>query len=185
MATIFIFHGIGGSPNENWFPWLKKELNEQGHRVIVPAFPRADKPQLDEWHKHMERYEESIDENTVFVGHSLGGIFVLRLLEKMQTPIHATFLVASVTGPDDGLDFATLMTAFTDAPLDRVTIKKNAGSIHAYHAENDPYIPLEHIKELAAKLGATLDIIPNGRHLNESNGFREFPLLRERILSIL
>jgi len=28
--NFFIFHGIYGNPEENWFPWLKKELEKKG-----------------------------------------------------------------------------------------------------------------------------------------------------------
>src|SRR3989344_5415266 len=37
--NVFIFHGIYGSPDENWFPWLKKELEERGVIVHIPHFP--------------------------------------------------------------------------------------------------------------------------------------------------
>ena len=39
MATVFIIHGSYGHPGENWFPWLKDELEKIGHRVCVPQFP--------------------------------------------------------------------------------------------------------------------------------------------------
>jgi len=39
MRNIFIIHGSYGYPEENWFPWLKKELKKLGDRVFVPQFP--------------------------------------------------------------------------------------------------------------------------------------------------
>jgi len=34
----FIIHGTYGKPEENWFTWLKENLEERGHEVIVPSF---------------------------------------------------------------------------------------------------------------------------------------------------
>jgi predicted alpha/beta hydrolase family esterase len=184
MSTVFIIHGIGGNPKENWFPWMKKEIESEGHRVIVPDFPNSDEPRLDEWMEHMKKYEDSIDEETIFIGHSLGGMFILRLLEHMKKPIKAVFLVAGVTGPTDGLNLAPLMTTFTTPPLEYELIKKNGGTIQMLHADNDPYISLKNAETLARKLGAIVDVIKDGGHLNASAGYTTFPLLRESILSI-
>ena len=38
-SDIFIFHGTGGYPKENWFPWLKQQLEIKGFNVTVPQFP--------------------------------------------------------------------------------------------------------------------------------------------------
>lgn len=43
---VFIIHGWSGSPEENWFPWLKKELENSGFEVHVPQIPDADNPEL-------------------------------------------------------------------------------------------------------------------------------------------
>ena len=37
--NFFIIHGIYATPEANWFPWLKKELESRGNEVIVPKFP--------------------------------------------------------------------------------------------------------------------------------------------------
>lgn len=39
MANVIIIHGAYGNPEENWFPWLKKELEKLDCRVFVPKFP--------------------------------------------------------------------------------------------------------------------------------------------------
>lgn len=184
MSTVFIIHGFGGHPKENWFPWLREEVEKRGHRTIVPAFPNSDAPHLHEWLEHMKKYEDSIDEETVFVGHSLGGMFILRLLEHMTKPIKAVFLVATVTGPLDGKDFAPLMESFTTPPLDHKLIKKNGGTIHVLHTDNDPYIALKNAEDLAKNLGVTVQVIHGGGHLNASAGFTTFPILRDSILSL-
>lgn len=185
MSTVFIIHGYGGNAEENWFPWLKKEIEKEGHRVIVPNFPDSDTPNLDAWMTHMHAYEDSIDHETIFVGHSLGGMFILRLLETLQKPIKATFLVASVTGPTDGRELAPLMTTFTASPLNIDIIKKNGGSMHLLHADDDPYIELEHAKKLASKLHATITVIEGGKHLGANAGFTRFPLLLSSICTYI
>lgn len=96
MASVFILHGLGGSPAENWFPWLHSELETAGHTVHTPTFPNADRPILEEWIQEFERYEDKMNEGTVLVGHSLGGTFAMRYLERAHVPVQATFLVAPV-----------------------------------------------------------------------------------------
>lgn len=46
MKNALIVHGTMGSPNGNWFQWLKKELQNDGYRVWVPRLPNPDKPQV-------------------------------------------------------------------------------------------------------------------------------------------
>ena len=163
---------------------MKSELEKNKHRVIVPNFPHTDTPTLEEWREYMKKYDDSIDEESVFVGHSLGGAFALRLLETMNHAIRATFLVASVWETQDN-EYAPLMTSFTETPYDWKTIQKNGGGIHIVHSDDDKYLPLSYSGELQKNLECRMTVIPGGKHLNTEAGFKEFPALRDVILTTL
>jgi len=184
MTTIFLFHGVEGHPEENWFPWLKKELQKVRHPVIVPPFPHADHPELREWLDFFEQWKPLLNTETILVGHSLGGAFALRLLEQLKQPIRATFLVAPVWGVMEN-KFDPLMTSFISAPYDWRTIRKNAGEIAIIHSDNDPYIALQKTEELAKNLGVGVTLIKDGGHLNEAAGYTTFEELRAAIMNIL
>lgn len=181
MSTVFLFHGTAGSPKSNWLPWLKTELEERGHRVIVPAFPHAEKPDLESWKRHFEQWTHLVDDSTVLVGHSLGGAFALRLIEETPKTLAATFLVASVSGPM-GNAFDPILTSFIDHPYDWVRIRAHCQSFCVLHADDDPYIRLEQAESMAKNLGTTITLIPGGRHLNAEAGYIQFPQLRDMVV---
>ena len=96
MTNVFIIHGICGCPEENWFPWLKKELESLGHNVFVPGFPNPKHPKLIGWLEFFDKYQDNLREDSVVVGHSLSVSFLLRILE--EHPAKAAFFVAGFTG---------------------------------------------------------------------------------------
>ena len=57
MTNVFIFHGTGGYPEENWFPWLKRELESLDCKAIVPQFPTPQNQTLENWLKVFEQYK--------------------------------------------------------------------------------------------------------------------------------
>ena len=90
--NLFIFHGAFGSPNENWFPWLKTEVEKLGIEVFVPTFPTPEGQSLNSWNKAFEPYEKHLSEKSILAGHSLGTAFILNLLLNLQFlpyPVHS------------------------------------------------------------------------------------------------
>ena len=180
MSTIFISHGISGHADENWFPWLKERLEEDGHTVIVPSFPHADEPQLQEWLDHFKQYKKYLNERSVFIGHSLGAAFVLRLLEKMQHPVRACFLVAAVYDVMGNV-FDSRMTSFVEGGFDWNVLKGKAGKFYVIHSDNDPYVTLGKAEILAKALDAPLTLVEGAGHFNAAAGYREFAVLLEKV----
>ncbi len=96
--NFFIIHGTYGKANENWFPWLKKEL-EQETKVFVPDFPTPENQSLDKWMKLFDdNYLSKVNEDTIFIGHSLGSAFILSVLEKINKKVKACYFVSGFIG---------------------------------------------------------------------------------------
>ncbi|NYZ76793.1 serine hydrolase family protein [Candidatus Micrarchaeota archaeon] len=181
MANAFIFHGYGASPDANWFPWLKKELEARGYNVFVPAFPDSNHPDREKWLKHFEQYKKHVNKDTVFVGHSLGAPFILNILEQLNTPIKAAFLVAGFTGPI-GPDFDPYVGSISIRDFNWKKIKQNCKKFVIFASDNDPYVPAEKAEELHKLLPSELIIIKRGEHLNAGSGYFTFNELRDAIL---
>ncbi len=183
--TVFVFHGTGGYPEENWFPWLKRELEAMGCRkVIVPQFPTPDGQTPEAWFQAFDRYARDFTADTLLVGHSLGGAFLLRVLERSPVRIKAAFLVAAPVGIKPIKNWATDQP-FIGHPFDWAAIKAHCGKFFVFHSDDDPYVCLGNGEELARRLGTELIFRPASGHFNTAAGFEKFDLLLERIKSVL
>lgn len=185
-SNIFIIHGTEGHPLENWFPWLKQELEAKGYNVIVPQFPSPPvvPAKISEWFDVLKDYEQCIDEDTVIVGHSLGGIFTLRVLEKLSHPIKAAFFVGAPIGVQPILNYDR-DSSFSGFDFDWQNIKSKAKNFVVYQSDDDPYVGLDNGKELAKNLGVELSFIPNAGHFNQKAGYTKFEDLKAKLLAIL
>ncbi len=180
---FFIIHGTGGEPDGNWFPWLKRKLEDQGHEVFVPDFPGMEEQSLETWMDTFNQYREELTDDTVFVAHSVGPAFVLNLLER-GVEAEACFFVSGFTGLLDN-KFDEPNHTITDPEFDFEEIKQSCSYFKLYHSPDDPYVPLEKAKDLVEKLDAELEVIEAGGHLNEPSGYTDFPKLLEDITSYI
>ncbi|MDD5165731.1 MAG: class I tRNA ligase family protein [Candidatus Pacebacteria bacterium] len=93
-----LIHGYKGSPEQDFFPWLKKELEKRGHEVQVPALPNPENPKESEQVDYVIN-NCTIDENTVIVAHSLGGVVAQKALMKLNKQISGLVLVGTAITP--------------------------------------------------------------------------------------
>jgi uncharacterized protein len=183
--NVFIFHGTAGSPEGNWFPWLKEKLEAKGLHVFVPRFPTPEGESLESWLKVLEDYKQQINTDTILVGHSKGGLFTLRLLERLSKPVYATFLVSSPVGIKPILYFKEDESFSDGFTFKWKKIRTNSQHFIVYHSDPDPYICLGNGKELVKHLKVHLKFIPNAGHLNAESGYTKFERLLHDIESVL
>lgn len=179
QKRIFIIHGWEGSPNSNWFPWLKENLDNVGIKVEALEMPSPNDPVMSEWVGHIKSAVGEPDENMYLIGHSLGVIAILRYLESLgdEEKIGGVILVAGFPEP---IGYEEL-NSFFETPLDYEKVKAHAKKFIAIHSDNDPYVPTRNGELLRDNLGAELIFIENGGHLNAGDGFFELPIVLEKI----
>jgi predicted alpha/beta hydrolase family esterase len=91
--NIIIIHGTMGSPDGNWFPWLKSQL-ENDYNVYVPKFPTPDNQSKDEWLRVLNDACPKFDKDTILVGHSIGATLMMHVLEVMDKPVYKSIFFA-------------------------------------------------------------------------------------------
>ena len=185
VRKALIIHGAYGHPEENWFPWLKKELEKEEIEVYVPKFPTPEGQTLDNWMNIFQEYIKLLDKNSIIVGHSLGPAFILNVLETFDVSIRAAFLVAPFIGLLGNPTFDSINKTFTDKDFDWDKIKSKCQKFYIYISDNDPYVPMEKAKFLAKKLEAVFKVVHGAGHFNEAAGYTKFELLLKDIKEIL
>ena len=180
MANVFIICGIEGHARENWFPWLKKELEKCGCMVFIPRFPNVKKPKLREWSDYFKKFGRYYGEDSIAVGHSLGVPFLLAFLEANKAK--AAFFVAGYA-EKTGNKFDPRMKTFNQRKFNWKKIRENCSHFFVYHSDNDPYLKLSLGKHLAKNLRTRLILVKGAGHFNSAAGYKKFPLLLEKIKS--
>lgn len=183
-----IIHGTGSGPQENWFPYIKKELEAMGVEVCVPQFPSQSEQNLGNWRRAFnEQVPFELDENTILIGHSVGVPFMLSILnEPSQSKLKASIFVSGFYDDLHEDYIQDLVKTFVNRDFDWNVIKENAGQIVQLHGDDDPHVPLDQAKRLSEKLGSDLIVVPSGGHLNRESGYvDQFPELLDELTKIL
>ena len=181
MQRVFLIHGWGGSPQNDWMPWAKKALTEKGFEVFVPEMPDTENPKIGPWVSKLAETVGKIRPDDILIGHSIGCLTVLRFLETLKDgeKVAKVILIAPwhylTLDENENLAIAEL---WIKTPIDYEKIKSKAYKIITVFSEDDPWVPyqknLEFFKE---KLDPEV-VTKNGMgHFNMS----EIPFLLELI----
>ncbi|MGW6705391.1 RBBP9/YdeN family alpha/beta hydrolase [Streptomyces sp. NPDC054956] len=192
MGKIVFAHGYGMNGGEHWYSAVGEEFAAEGHEVRIPNFPEPFAPEADAWLSALEAEtaagpEEVPAGETVLVGHSLGGVNVLRLLQQHDTDAEGAFagvvFVASMSG-EVGYD---ALAPFFSPEFDWQKIRKAAREFRVLHAADDPVTGEktgEHVLRFVRELGAEARVTASGGHFPSTGESRlELPdavrLIRE------
>ncbi|MEK9180124.1 MAG: class I tRNA ligase family protein [Patescibacteria group bacterium] len=152
--NFVLLHGYRGSPEKNFFPWLKKELANRGYKVQAPELPNSGDPRVYDQVEHALK-TVSFDENSVILGHSLGTVVALKVLERVKRPVRKTILVGGFTEnkfvDDDNFEPQTF-----DWKFDIKKISKNVGSLLSLRDLTDDAVPQYQPAKLTELFGGRL-----------------------------
>lgn len=188
MKKVFIIHGWDSYPEEGWFPWLKQELEEKGFAVSVPAMPEPGGPNIEKWVSHLSQIVGVADENTYFIGHSIGCQAILRYLENLPagTKVGGAVFVAgwfTLTNVESAEEKETAKP-WLETPVDFEKIKQHTEKFVSIFSDNDPYVPLNNKDIFADALGAKIIVEHDKKHFSGSTGTTELPSVLESLLNI-
>ena len=117
MKNAIIVHGKPGKKeyyssefpaqsNMHWIPWLQKQLLIKDIEAHTPEMFKSFAPDYKRWQQEFERYD--CGPETILVGHSCGGGFLVRWLsEQPEVRVDKLVLVAPWLDPEreDTKDF--------------------------------------------------------------------------------
>lgn len=181
-TRVITIHGTGGSPEANWFPWLKSKLNENGCKCLIPKFPTLEDQNLENW---LCRFDETVGElkpDDILIGHSIGAVFVLHLLNQSKVTVKQSILVCPFNKTLGLPDFDYYNSTFVNYDFNWQKIKAKSKIFTLFAGSDDPYVPIELSEEISHSLDQPLIVIENGGHLNQGSGFLEFDDLMSSML---
>lgn len=190
MKRVFIVHGWDGFPEQGWFPWLKRELERKNFTVFVPQLPKPDEPRINSWVPKLQEVVGMPDEQTYFVGHSMGCQTIARYCAALSegTVVGGAVFVAGffkrLTNLEDDDIVRDVADEWLKTPLDLKTVRAHCKKSIAIFSDNDPYVPVDNKNDFAGLLGSKVVVEHGKGHFNASIGTIELPIALESMLEI-
>ena len=165
--------------HDYWSRNLAKDLGES-YLMLTPKMPNSTNARYNEWKVWFENILTVLDEEIILIGHSLGGIFLVKYLSenKIDKKIKATFLLGAPfdeeLGEESLADFAL--------PKDLSGFTTQAGKMFFLHSQDDPCVPFDQLEKYQKSLpSAECLVFENKGHFNEE----KFPELADLIRETL
>lgn len=182
MKRAIIVHGWEATPEDNWYPWLKTELERKGFKALVPAMPDTTRPRIKTWVASLAKAAGTVDKETFFIGHSIGCQAVLRYLATTKAAAGGAVLVAPwTTLTRESLptpEHEATAQEWLETPLEPVDTPPIA-----IFSDDDPYVPTDNIKT-SRNLGARIEIDKGKVHFSSEEGITELPSALDAVLRL-
>lgn len=142
-----------------WKQMLAEQLGEN-YEVIRPQMPCKWNAKYLEWKIWFEKCIPFFQENTIFIGHSLGGIFLAKYFSESQynKNIKALFLVAAPYALSDTESLADFVLKGSVSSL-----SQKIPTIYLYHSSDDQVVPVSEVERYQADLPQAITRLFNDR----------------------
>lgn len=176
IKVIFLHGNWNSTPEDNWFPYLKKELEELGLTVIARQFPDADLARSCYWLPFLKNELEA-NEFSILVGHSSGAIAAMRFAEENK--VLGSILIA--TYHTDLKDEKEKASGYFDNLWQWDAIKNNQPWIVQFASTDDPFVPIDEQRFVHKQLNSEYYEFNDQGHFGGDYNKETFPELVEII----
>lgn len=130
--------------------YLDKKLGKH-FEIIRPSMPLKENAKYNEWKIHFERYFPRLRNSIIFVGSSLGGIFLAKYLSENKFPkkILSVYLICPPF--DNTIKGEDLVGGFK-LKSNLSMIEKNSKKVNLLFSKDDDTVPVSHAKKYAKKI---------------------------------
>ena len=185
---VFMVHRWGGQPDDIWFPWLQKELKQKGFQIFAPLMPDTDHPIIENWVPALAQAVGTPDEQTYFVGHSMGCETIARYLETLPEGqkvggvvfVAGYFKRLTLESKEEYL----IADPWLKTPLDLQNVASHLSKSVAIFSDDDPYVPLDNQDDFRDVLKSEVIVMRAMGHFSKSSGITELPIALEKVLEL-
>lgn len=190
MNKIYMVHCWDGTKDDGWYPWLDEKINDENNKVIRFNMPNTENPKIEEWVSELDKQVDILNENTYFIGHSIGCQTILRYLEnKNVDKIGGILFVAPWLDllPEAIEDEDSYNTAspwiHTNINFDK--IKSITNNINCIFSDNDYFVSLSQKEKFEEVLNAKTIVVNDKGHISSEDGVNELSDIYDKTLEML
>lgn len=182
MKRVFLVHGWDGTPDNHWFPWLTHQLVKKDFTVFAPTMPNAAHPKVSEWLAELSRVVGVPDNDTYFVGHSLGCITIARYLASLPKGATVGGCVF-VAGFSMSLDIPEI-AEFCSLPFDADSSRAHGSNFVTIYSDDDDYVSVNVSKHFSKQFDAK-EVFEKGKgHFSSELQPPELPSALDAVLKM-
>lgn len=192
MKQVILIHGLPDkeevlgnvypSPsNAHWFPWIQKQLTRQDILCQSLEMPKSYNPTYSEHKRVLDQME--ISNETILVGHSCGGGFLLRYFsEHKELKPKKVILVAPWLDLENYLKELNPKSDYFDFEIDKMLTDRI--DLHCMYSTDDEEGIIKSVDKIRENLPSIeMHIFADKKHFTEEHlKSKEFPELLELIL---
>lgn len=178
MKKIYLVHCWDGTSSDGWYPWLEEKINDQNIKLFKFDMPNTANPKIEEWVDYLNSKVDLLNEETYFIGHSIGCQTILRYLETKEiTKIGGILFVAPwldlLPKAIEDEDSYNTAQPWINTPIDFEKVKQFTNNISCIFSDNDYFVSIEQEKEFRNKLNAKTVIVNNKGHISQDDDVYE------------
>jgi len=185
MPRAYIIHRWDGSPEGDWYQWLRRELKNLGWQVDVPTMPNPAEPMIETWIDCLKMVIKNPGPDVFLIGHSIGAQAVLRYTEQLpaEVSLGGLLLIAPwlVLKNLENPAVEEIAQPWLDVPINFAKIKHHTSNIEVIFSDDDYFVPTENHK-LFKKLTSKILIEGDKGHFSEEDEITALPCALQQLI---